>query len=168
MKKNFFLVLSFFLSMAFLVEAQNLKYGYINADKLLQEMPDIVEVNKKLEEYIKPINEHILAKNEEYQKKLKEFNATKNQLSEFLLKEKENELSKMLLDLKQFQIDAQNNINQKKAELYQKPIEKLRKAINDVARENGYRFIIDNSKGVLLYFEAQDNIELLVKKKLGI
>ncbi len=148
--------------------AQKFKYGYINADKVLQEMPDIAAANKELENYIKPINEHMREKNEEYQKKLQEFNKTKEQLSDFLRKEKQSELTKMQVDLRQFQLDAQKEINKKKAVLYQKAIDKLKTAINEVAKENGYRFIIDNSKGVLLYFEPEDNVEHLVKKKLGI
>ena len=148
--------------------AQKLKYGYIYADKVLQSMHEIAEANQKLEEYIKPINEYINTKNEEYKKKLKEFNETKDQLSDFLRKEKENELTKMQVDLRQFQLEAQKEINLKKTQLYQKAIDKLKKAIQDVAKENGYRFIIDNSKGVLLYFEEQDNVEPLVRKKLGI
>jgi outer membrane protein len=168
MKKYFFLLTIVLASNIFSAGAQKFKYGYINADKVLQEMPDIAEANKKLEDYIKPINEYILAKNEEYQKKLKEFNADKDKLSDFLRKEKENELTKMEVDLKQFQLNAQKQINQKKAMLYQKAIDKLKKAINEVAQENGYRLIIDNSKGILLYFEKQDNVEALVKAKLGI
>jgi outer membrane protein len=168
MKKYIFLLLIFLANSLFSVVAQKFKYGYINADKVLQEMPDIATANKKLEAYIKPINEYIQVKNEEYQKKLKEFNETKDQLSDFLRKEKENELTKMQVDLRQFQLDAQKEINQKKTMLYQKAIDKLKTAINEVAKENNYRFIIDNSKGVLLYFKTQDNVEALVKKKLDI
>jgi len=150
------------------LSAQKFKYGYINADKILQSMPEITAANKELETYIKPINDYINQKNEEYLKKLKEFNASKEQMSDFLKKEKENELTKMQVDLRQFQLDAQKEISQKKKILYQKAIDKLRTAISQVAQENAYRFIIDNSKGVLLYFEEQDNVENLVRKKLGI
>ncbi len=147
-----------------------------------QNIPDIMEyilesdlyplgaLNEALEILHRALNNGNLeaSKNKEYQKKMKEFNADKDKLSDFLRKEKENELTKMQVDLKQFQLNAQKEINQKKAMLYQKAIDKLKKAINEVARENDYRFIIDNSEGVLLYFEAQDNVEPLVKKKLGI
>ncbi|MCF6240590.1 MAG: OmpH family outer membrane protein [Bacteroidales bacterium] len=166
MKRNILLIL--LIAATINSFAQKFKYGYINADKVLQEMPDIAAANKELEAYIKPINEYIKAKNEEYQNKLKEFNETQEGLSDFLRKEKENELTKMQVDLRQFQLDAQKEINKKKTVLYQKAIDKLKAAINEVAKENGYRFIIDNSKGVLLYFKKEDNVEHLVKKKLGI
>ncbi len=152
----------------FNLSAQKFKYGYINAEKVLQEMPEISTANKKLEAYIKPINDYINSKNEEYKIKLEEFNKTKNNLSEFLKKEKERELNKLQNDLRQFQLNAQKEIGQKKNELYQKAIVKLKIAIAKVAKENGYRFIIDNSNGQLLYSEEQDNVETLVKKELGI
>ncbi|OQY03619.1 MAG: hypothetical protein B6I20_04690 [Bacteroidetes bacterium 4572_117] len=150
------------------LSAQKFKYGYINGDNILQEMPEILMANKTLETYIKPINDHINTKSEEYKRKLEEFNKTKDNLSGFLKKEKEKEINELQSDLRQFQLNAQKEINQKKSELYQKAIIKLKAAIASVAKENGYRFIIDNSNGQLLYAEAQDNVELLVKKKLGI
>lgn len=168
MKKFIFVLLVVFYSGLFNLSAQKFKYGYINADKVLQEMPEISTANIELESYIKPINDYINSKNDEYKKKLEEFNKTKNGLSDFLKKEKENELNKLQNDLRQFQLNAQKEIGQKKNQLYQKAINKLKTAITDIAKENGYRFIIDNSNGQLLYSEEQDNVESLVKKKLGI
>ena len=165
--RNSILIL-FILISFFELSAQKFKYGYINADKVLQEMPEIASANKTLEAYIKPINDYINTKTGEYNKKLEEFNNTKDKLSDFLKKEKENELNKLQTDLRQFQLNAQKEIGQKKNELYQKAIVKLKTAIAQVAKENGYRFIIDNSNGQLLYSEEQDNVELLVKKKLNI
>jgi len=165
--KNLILIL-FVISGFFNLSAQKFKYGYINADKVLQEMPEIATANKELEAYIKPINDHINSKNTEYKKKLEEFNRVKEKLSDFLKKEKESEINKLQNDLRQFQLDAQKEIGQKKNELYQKAINKIKTAITEVAKENGYRFIIDNSNGQLLYSEEQDNVEALVKKKLGI
>ncbi len=153
---------------SFNLSAQEFKYGFVNADKILQEMTEFDSANKELEAYIKPINDYINSKNIEYKKKLEEFTKSKESLSDFLKKEKENELNKLQADLRQFQLNAQKEIGQKKTELYQKAIIKLKKAIASVAKENGYRFIIDNSNGQLLYSEKRDNVEALVKKKLGI
>jgi outer membrane protein len=47
-------------------------------------------------------------------------------------------------------------------------IDKAKKAIEDVAKENGYTYIFDSSVGVLLYYENSDDIMTLVKKKLGL
>ena len=129
--KNLILIL--FIFFGFLnSSAQKFKYGYVNADKVLQKMPEISTANKELEAYIKPINDHINSKNAEYKKKLEEFNKTKDQLSDFLKKEKENELNKLQSDLRQFQLNAQKEIGQKKKNLYQKAIIKLKAAIEPI------------------------------------
>ena len=167
MKKFILLILLITTGINYL-SAQKFKYGYINADKVLQEMPEITAANTELKAYIEQINEYITAKNQEYLTKLKKFKEEKERLSEFMRKEQENDLAKIEIDLKQFKLNAQKEINQKKAVLYQKAINKLKAAVQNVAKENGYRFIIDNSNGVLLFFEEQDNVEPLVRAKLGL
>lgn len=167
--KNQLLVIS--LIILFLptqIIAQKFKYGYINADKILAEMPEIEKANKDLEGYIKQINDYINSKNDEYKTKLADFSKNESSYSELIKTDKQNELNKLANDIKQFQIDAQNDINKKKQELYQSAIVKLKDAINQVAKEGGYRFIIDNSNGQLLYAEQGDDVALLVRKKLGI
>ena len=162
-----------FLALLFSIVVQNIysqkfKYGYINADKVLAQMPEIEKANKKLEAYMKQINEHINSKNEEYKTKLEEFKKNERNFNELILNDKQNELNKLANDIKQFQQNAQTDINKRKKELYQSAIIKLKDAIKQVAKENNYRFIIDNSNGQLLYAEEADNVEKLVQVKLGI
>jgi outer membrane protein len=47
-------------------------------------------------------------------------------------------------------------------------IEKANQAIEDVAKENGYTYILDTSAGTVLYFPESDDILPLVKTKLGL
>jgi outer membrane protein len=148
--------------------SQKLKYGYINADKILSEMPEIAVANKELEGYIKQINDYINSKSEDYKKKLTEFQNNQASLSDLIKQDKQNELNNIGNDIKLFQQNAQNEINKKKQDLYQPTIDKLKAAISSVAKENGLRFVIDNSNGQLLYSEEADNIDNLVRKKLGL
>jgi outer membrane protein len=150
------------------IYSQKLKYGYINAEKVLAEMPEIEMANKEIEGYVKQINDHLNTKNEEYKKKLADFQKNEASLGELIKQDKQDELNKLGNDIKNFQQTAQNEINKKKQVLYQSAIEKLKAAISAVAKENGFRFIIDNSNGQLLYAEDADNVENLVRKKLGI
>jgi outer membrane protein len=45
---------------------------------------------------------------------------------------------------------------------------KAKKSVEEVAKENGYKLVIDSSQGTLLYSEPSDDIMALVKKKLGL
>ena len=43
-----------------------------------------------------------------------------------------------------------------------------KKSVEEVAKENGYKYVIDSSQGMLLYADASDDIMALVKKKMGL
>lgn len=168
MKNRYLFVILLFALFSQGAFSQKFKYGYINADKVLAQMPEIEKANKDLEAYMKQINEHINSKNSEYKTKLEDFKKKEKSYNELILSDKQNELTKLANDIKQFQLNAQNDINKKKKELYQSAIIKLKEAIKEVAKQNEYRFIIDNSNGQLLYAEEADNVEELVRIKLGI
>lgn len=52
-------------------------------------------------------------------------------------------------------------------QLVQPLIDKAKKAIEEVAKENGFTYIIDTSSGALLYSGGEDILPL-VKKKLNL
>ncbi|MBN1252969.1 MAG: OmpH family outer membrane protein [Bacteroidales bacterium] len=170
MKKLLFglIVMLLIFSNITIIKSQNLKYGYLNSDKLLAEMPEIISANKDIEVFINQINEHIKTKNQEYQKKITDYKKEEKNLSDLIKLDKQKELNQLQEDIKEFQINAQNEINKKKNDLYKPAIDKLKKAIDEVAKENKFKFIIDNNKGQLLYFEEEDNIEPFIRKKLNI
>jgi outer membrane protein len=148
--------------------SQKLKYGYIDANKILSEMPEIAIANKEIETDANQINEYIKTKSKEYEDKLADFKKTEASSSDLIKQDKQKDLEKMADDIKLFQQNAQIEINKKKQDLYQLAIGKLKDAISAVAKANGFRFIIDNSNGQLLYCEEGDNVEDLVRKQLGI
>ena len=70
------------------------------------------------------------------------------------------------LRIQQFQTSAQEAIQQREAELMEGLVKIAKKAISEVATENGYVYVFDAA--VLLHKPDGDNILPLVKKKLGI
>ena len=63
---------------------------------------------------------------------------------------------------------AQADYQKKSAELSKPVYEKAKKAIDQVAKDNGYKYVLDTSTGLVLYSEPTDDIISLVIKKLGI
>jgi outer membrane protein len=56
-------------------------------------------------------------------------------------------------------------------QLLQPAYDKIQKAIDDVAKENGYTHVFSSDQGgvfILLYAREEDNITNIVLKKLGI
>lgn len=64
--------------------------------------------------------------------------------------------------------DAKNAVAAKRQTLYEPIIAKVRKAIEEVAKEKGYTYVLDASAGGILYSQPSDNLMNDVKKKLGI
>jgi outer membrane protein len=167
--KNLYLILCLiFIVLPLSSSAQKLKYGYVDANKILMEMPEIDSANRKIDLEVKQINDYIYQKNEEYKTKMADFQKSEPELNELVKQKKQNELNSLAIDIRTFQQSAQNDMAKKKQDLFKPAIEKLKAAIAAVAKTNSLRFIIDNSGGLLLYYEDADNVENLVRKQLGI
>jgi outer membrane protein len=86
--------------------------------------------------------------------------------------DKERELQAMQEGFQKFQQEAQASLQKKQADLMAPVYEKIGKAVEDVAKENGYSFIINpqisGGVDILLYSDEQYNISNLVLKKFGI
>ena len=68
--------------------------------------------------------------------------------------------------LKSLYRNCQTYLEAKEQELIEPILTKAKKAIEEVAKENGYTYIFDTSIGAVLYWEEGDNVLNLVKKKL--
>ncbi|MEC8739656.1 MAG: OmpH family outer membrane protein, partial [Bacteroidota bacterium] len=69
----------------------------------------------------------------------------------------------------ELQQNAQNDLMQKQQEKMTPIFDKLKEAINAVAKEKGYDYVVDTSEGSgIIYSAPKDDIMLAVKQKLGI
>jgi outer membrane protein len=86
--------------------------------------------------------------------------------------DKERELAALQENMQKFQQDAQSSFQKKQTELMDPIYKKIGKAIEEVAKENAFTFIINpavtNGGDILLYSDEKFNISDLVLKKLGV
>lgn len=86
--------------------------------------------------------------------------------------DKERELAGLQEGIQKFQQDAQTSLQNKQTALMDPIFKKVGKAIEDVAKENGYAFIIApqvmGGGDILLYSDEKYNVSNLVLKKLGV
>jgi outer membrane protein len=150
--------------------AQNLKFGHINSDEIIQTMPEYDSATVKLEKFRKELvnalelmSVELNTKNEAYQKESKN-------LSDIVKQTKEQELIDMNKRIQDFQTNAQTQLQNKQTEIFQPIYLKVDKAIKDVGKENGFFYVFDVAKGALLYFDESKSINILplVKTKLGL
>ncbi len=151
------------------VSAQtNAKFGYIDSQKLINMMPGKDTVDLQLRNYQKELENTIESMLTEYQNKIANYQANVESMSAIIKKTKEQEIQQLEQRIQDFQQNADADFQARQSELYNPLLEKAKKAIEDVAEENGYTYIFDSSIGFLLYYEKGDNVMSLVKKKLGL
>ncbi len=155
-----------FISISFASNAQQ-KIAHINSNDIIQQMSEYKIADMVIDSLQKAKQEEINTYNLELQKKQSEYIAlNKNTTSEATLKLREKELTDMDQRIKAFIEDAKTEIQNKQAELFEPIQKKLQKAIEAVAKEKGYAYVMDDQ--ALLVKPDADDISPAVKVKLGI
>lgn len=148
---------------------QKLKIGHINSQELLSLMPESDSAQRKLE---KLANDHQLVLEEmsvEFNKKFENYRKAleAGTMSDLARASKEAELEDLQTRIQQFEQTAQQDLQQKRMEIFTPVQEKALNAVNEVAEENGFTYIFDTGMGALVYTspDSQDILPL-VKTKL--
>ena len=150
--------------------AQNLKFGHISSDELIQAMPEYDSATVKLENFRKELVNALELMSVELNNKNEAYNKESKNLSDIVKQAKENELMDINRRIQEFQNNAQQQLQNKQAELFQPVMAKVDKAIKDVGKENGFVYVFDVAKGSLLYFDEtkSTNVMAFAKTKLGL
>jgi outer membrane protein len=144
------------------------KTGHINLDSLHRLMPEHKKAEQDMQDYAKQLEQQISAMRAELQDKYAKYQAESKDLPEIVRTAKEKELNDLNQRIQDFEQQAQVEYQKKSAELAKPLFDKAKKAIEQVAKENGYKYILDTSSGIVIYSEATEDILPLVIKKLGI
>ncbi|HWY10300.1 MAG TPA: OmpH family outer membrane protein [Bacteroidia bacterium] len=142
------------------------KIAHIDLDSLSGIMPETKVAKGVAENYLSDLKKTVGAMEEEFQKKYNDYLQNEPTLSPLVKKTKEEELQSLQTRIQEFNQQAQTEYQKKSAELTAPIMEKAKKAIEAVAKEGGYKYVLDTSNGSILYSEPGEDILVLVKKKL--
>lgn len=167
--KNIFKLFVVLLIAGFSVsaQAQTTKIGHINFQELLGVMPGQESVNQALESFVAGLETQLQAMQSELEAKYADYQNNQATMSEIIRQTKEKEIMDLQQRMEAFNQQAQIEIQNKQIELSEPLIRKAQDAINAVAQENGFTYIINGNEQVLLYKNGTD-IMPLVKAKLGL
>lgn len=169
MKKAFIAVLVALLALGGNAMAQKtIKLGHINSNDLMQIMPGRDSAQAALQKDVDELKAELEAMQKEYESKVNDYLAKKDQLSDLIKKTKESDIQAMAARIQEQQERAQKSLEERQEALLQPIIDRAKKAIEEVGRENGYTYIFDAGMGAVLYSQDSDDIMPLVKKKLGL
>jgi outer membrane protein len=146
------------------------KLAYTNSVALLSEMPEVKRADANLE----ILRKQLLKKKEtmvtEYQNKLKvavekEQNGTLSQQEAEAFQKQLSAKEKAIYDYDQ---TVQKQLMDKREQEVGPILKKVQAAIDAVAKEKGYDFVLDSSTGSLLFANQKMDITAAVKARLGI
>ncbi|WP_341838451.1 OmpH family outer membrane protein [Chitinophaga pollutisoli] len=144
------------------------KIAHINTQALIEAMPEYKKAQTDIETFAGTLEKESGSLVAEYNKKMKDFENSPKEESETMKEVKIKEIQELQKRIQLYEESAREKIGQKQNELLKPVYDKARKAIEDVAKEKGYAYVIDNSGGSLLVSPAADDILAPVKAKLGV
>ena len=146
MKKLFLLVM---LCAPMTLMAQ--KFGHLDSQALIQSLPEAIKVQSELEAQGK-IHENALKEmQDELQKKADDYDKQKSTMNDTKKAETENQLQEMYTKIQQTAQDNQQAFNKMQQEKLGPILQKVRNAIETVAKNGGYVYVMEKAAGQPLY-----------------
>lgn len=157
-------LLAMFALVTLNVQAQ--KFGYIDSDAILTEMPKVKQARANLEVLQKQLQTKGQNMVTDFQTK---YQALQDQQAKGTITQKNLEVEAKKLEKKQaeiqaFEQDMMKQLGEREQKELQPILDEVTNAIKAVAKENGYQFIFE--KKTLLYFDDAMDVGAMVKAKL--
>ncbi|GAB4453002.1 MAG: OmpH family outer membrane protein [Bacteroidia bacterium] len=142
------------------------KIAHLSLDSLVSGMPETKIAREQAQNYLKDLEKTVMSMEQELQTKYNDYLANEATMSDLVKKTKQEELQSLQRRIEDFKTQAQQDYQAKYQLLINPILDKAKKAIEMVAKESGYKYVLDASAGFILYSEPSDDILPLVKKKL--
>lgn len=148
--------------------AQAQKIAHLSFDSLINMMPETKIATEAAQGFLKGLEQESIAMQTELENKYKDYMEKQAGMSDIIKRSKEEDLQQLQRRIEDFRTQADQEYRRKSAELTAPIMEKAKKGIDAVAKEGGYKYVLDTStdRTSVLYHEASDDILMLVKKKL--
>lgn len=164
--KKYLLVLSFaFLSISAFAQS---KIGTIDADYILNQMPEMEQVNEGLKTYNSELQKELETNVTKYETLIKDYQENSAGLTEEERRTKESEIISLENDIKNFRQKAGVMMQMRRNELTQPLYEKINQAMLEVISEENYTQIFHSGGNNLAYSAEEFDITLKVLNKMGI
>lgn len=141
------------------------KIGHVSSDAIMKQLPDAQDAQKQLDAMVIDWQNELNKMQQDWQKKFDDYNQKKLIMSEARRADAEKELR----DLDQRIADYRNQKFGQNGELFQKQNEVMKpvqdrvfKAIQEVAKEEGYDYVLDKGGEILMMY-ANEKYDLTSK-----
>ena len=161
-----FLAIFTFFTTSFAV-AQS-KTAHINFSELVQLLPEFKTASETLQKLTKDYQTQIDQLTQEFKTKNDALEKDQATMPAAIKDLKIKDLQDLQKKYEEFKQTAQTDIQKKREALFSPIVKKAKDAVEQIAKEKGYGYVIDSSAAQYVYMNPADNILELAKKKLGL
>ncbi len=146
------------------------KFGYLNSAALLAEVPEVKQADANL----KAFQTQLMKKGQEMAKDLQEKAALlerKKEQGTISPRDYQAQMTKLQEEeeaIGKYEQEVYARLAKKREEEYRPILDRVNKAMEEVARAHGFLLVFDSSTQVVVYAEESLDLTPLVKAKLGI
>lgn len=155
------------LTASFVAKAQS-KQGFVYFSAIVDVMPQKAVLAKTLQDYQKTFADQYQLMQTEYQTKGAAYEKGRATMTDAIRQVKEGELTDIQNRIQKFSTDAQQKMEAKQQELAKPLFDQVKTAVEAVAKEKGYGYVLDATSQILVVSPATDDLTTAVKVKLGI
>lgn len=164
--KSLLLAAILFVATSFTLQAQT-KVAHINTQELVEAMPEMQSAKSELEKLAKTYETEIKAMAAEVSEKYKQYAIEEPTKTDEENVKRGQELQGMEQNIRQFQTQAQQDLQKKEIDLLMPITEKARNAILKVGKAKGFDYVLDASQGQGVIYAAGTDLLADVKTELG-
>jgi outer membrane protein len=143
------------------------KIAHINTTQLVESMPEMKTAQAEIERLTKTYEAEIKTMATELQNKIKQYQAEVDTKTDEENTTRGQEVQTMEQSIRQYQGQAQQDLQKKEADLLKPIFEKAKAAIDKVAKAQGFQYVLDSTQGSGVLVADGKDLLADVKKELG-
>ena len=144
--KSLLLAATLIVATSFTAQAQT-KVAHINTQELVEAMPEMQSAKSELEKLAKTYETDIQAMATELQNKIKQYDGESATKTDEENGKRLQEVQGMEQSIRQYQTQAQQDLQKKEFDLLKPITEKAKNAILKVGKAKGFDYVLDASQG---------------------
>jgi len=168
--KNFLMCMVAMMLLAGSATAQQ-KIGHVSTDAIMKQLPDAQDAQKQLDALVVEWQGELNKMQQDWQKKFDDYNQKKLIMTDARRAEAERDLRDLdqrIADYRSQKFGQSGELFQKQNDLMKPVQDRVFKAIQDVATEEGYDYVLDKSGEILMmYANEKHDLTTKVLQKLN-
>lgn len=165
--KTLLVAMVLFMGATSFVNAQS-KIAHINAQELIEAMPEYKSAQSQLDKVQKTYDTEIKAMGKELETKMKQYDSEASTKTDEENQKRVEEVQGMQGNITQYRQQALQDLDKKRTDIFKPILEKAQSTIQKVGRAQGFQYVLDSTMGSGVILADGKDLMADVKKDMGI